>query len=233
MSRKGVCGRASKPYLKRMRCLAMTLLMFAPWPASAHPHIFIDGGLEFIYDDEARLSQVRVTWEYDDFYSLLITEDYKLDGDFDGRLTPPEAQFLAGFDANWIEGYNGDLVIELDGKPLDLSGPLNPTAAMTGGRITTTHLRDVTGLPVSGAGRLTAKMFDPTHYTAYDVIHPVTVAGRQGCSVKKIQPNLDQELEKLQARLAALGPDEDPEDMGFPDVGDAFATEVVISCPGS
>jgi hypothetical protein len=76
-------------------------------------------------------------------------------------------------------------------------------------------------------------MFDPTHYTAYDITRPVTVTGQSGCAVERRLPDLDRELERLQERLAALGPDQNPEEMGFPDVGDAFATEIVVTCPGS
>ena len=211
------------PMLQRMKTLALILALFASSPALAHPHIFIDAGLELIFDNYDQLAQVRVTWEYGEFYSLLITQDYKLDNDFDGRLTSAEETVLAGFDANWIEGYNGDLVITLAGQPLTLSGPLEPTAAMAGGRITSTHLRDVTGTPNVGSEMLSAKMFDPSHYSAYDITRPVTITGRTTCALEKVEPDLDVELQKLQDRLASLGPDANPEEMGFPDVGDAFA----------
>lgn len=216
-----------------MKRLAVILSCLLGTPVLAHPHIFIDAGLELIFDERNRLAQVRVTWEYDEFYSLLITEDYKLDSDFDGHLTPPEEAVLAGFDANWVEGYDGDLKITLGGQPLILSGPKAPTARMENGRITTTHLRDVEGAPQLGGDILSAKMFDPTHYTAYDVTRPVTLTGLDTCALEKIEPNLDVELEKLQERLAQLGPDVNIEEMGFPNVGDAFATEIVVVCPVS
>ncbi len=216
-----------------MKRLAVILSCLVGTPALAHPHIFIDAGLELIFDAQEQLTHVRVTWEYDEFYSLLITEDYSLDSDFDGNLTPSEEAVLAGFDANWVEGYDGDLKITLGGQTLTLSGPNDPTAKMENGRIRTTHLRDVEGTPQLGGAILSAKMFDRTHYTAYEITRPVTLNGADMCALEKIEPNLDEELKKLQDRLAQLGPDVNPEEMGFPDVGDAFATEIVVICPVS
>ena len=60
---------------------------------------------------------MRVTWAYDEFYSLLVLEDMRLDQDADGVLTEAEEQFLSGFDAQWVEGYNGDLVMTAWAKP--------------------------------------------------------------------------------------------------------------------
>ena len=95
-----------------MRWLTTFLTCCLPISAAAHPHVFIDTGLEFIVDDAGQLTHVRVTWVYDEFYSLLVLEDMKLDQDADGVLTDAEEQVLAGFDAQWVEGYNGDLVVQ-------------------------------------------------------------------------------------------------------------------------
>ena len=70
-------------------CLA-ALMILPPAGALAHPHLFIDAGLELVYDDQGALSQVAVEWRYDAFYSLLIVEDLGLDPDGDGILTPQE-----------------------------------------------------------------------------------------------------------------------------------------------
>jgi polyphosphate kinase len=38
------------------------LLVLAPSAASAHPHVFIDGGVDFMFDGEGRIESLRVTW---------------------------------------------------------------------------------------------------------------------------------------------------------------------------
>ncbi|WP_254428612.1 DUF1007 family protein [Ruegeria atlantica] len=198
----------------------------------AHPHVFIDTGLEFIVDDAGQLTHVRVTWAYDELYSLYQLEDMKLDQDFDGVLTENEEKFLAGFDAQWIEGYNGDLVVFADGVPVSLSGPLEPTATTEDGRIVTTHLRAVDGDAVS-ASSLTAKAFDETFYIAYELTRPVTVSGPASCQMDRIDPDIDGQLAQMQAFLLTLDADYDLEENDIPLVGENFATEIFVSCPNT
>lgn len=203
-----------------------------PSAAFAHPHIFIETGLEAIVDAEGRLIQVRVTWTYDEFYSLLVTEDMQLDQDFDGQLTKVEEAQLNGFDMNWDEGYYGDLVGALAGEDLSFSRPHSYTADFAHGKITTTHLRDVEGTPLMVGTELVLSPYDETFYTAYDVTLPVQVTGWQACLVSKIEPDINGQLELLQVQLSELDANSDPEDAGLPNIGAQLATEVRIICAG-
>lgn len=215
-----------------MKWIAVVAALFAT-PLGAHPHIFVDVGLVAIVDDQGRLTGVRVTWAYDALFSLLVTEDKGLDMDGDAVLTPEEEAKLTGFDMQWVEGYNGDLVGTLDGTALTLSRPKEPTAVMRAGRIVTTHLREIAGAPKIGSKTLLFKPFDPTYYNAYDVKMGVSVEGLDGCAISTEPPDLDSEMQKLQDELALLGQDQNTFEMGFPEVGEAFATQVQISCAGS
>ncbi|WP_282022398.1 DUF1007 family protein [Ruegeria faecimaris] len=203
-----------------------------PIPAMTHPHVFIDTGLEFIVDDSGQLTHVRVTWAYDEFYSLLVLEDMKLDQDGDGLLSESEQDFLSGFDAQWDQGYNGDLVVWSEAEVLPLSGPLEPKALMEDGRIVTSHLRSVEGGPVP-ATALSVKAFDETYYTAYDLTRPVTVSGSKTCQIDRFEPDVDGQLAQMQAFLLTLDANYDLEENDIPMVGENFATEIRISCPNT
>lgn len=212
--------------------LALTALL-APLPAAAHPHVFIDAGFEIIIDETGALTHVRTTWAYDEYYSLLISEDRKIDQDFDGVLTEDDTARLTGFDMQWVEGFNGDLDATLDGVPLVLSGPTEPTATIVDGRIVTTHLRAVEGQPVIAGRALSLKPYDPTYYTAYAVALPVTLTGGKGCRIRTVEPDVDAALEEMRQQLLRLDKDADLEENGFPEVGADFATDVQVSCPAS
>ena len=212
-----------------MKSLAFVALL-APSPVLAHPHIFIDVGLEVLVDDSGQMESVRVTWAYDALYSLLITEEFGLDTDGDAVLTPQEEAELAGFDMKWVPGFNGDLLAQLGTEVLALSGPQEPTAVMREGRIVTTHLRRVAQTPKIAGQALVFKPFDPTFYTAYDVRLAVKVTGMDGCQIGKQEPDIDREMQELQAALSLLGQDQDAFEMGFPEVGESFATAIEISC---
>ena len=216
-----------------MRPILALIAALAPLPLAAHPHVFIGTGFEIILDANGALTHVRTTWAYDELYTLMISEDLKVDQDYDGKLTPEEEARLAGFDMQWVEGFNGDLEATLDGAPLVLSGPLEPTARIEGGRVITTHLRAVEGTPGLAGRALSLKPYDPTFYTAYSVTLPVTLTGGDACLIEAVEPDIDAALEEMRQQLLRLDKNADLEENGFPEVGAEFATDVRVSCPAS
>lgn len=213
-----------------MRTLIILLYLVAT-PLWAHPHIFVNTGVEVIMDAQNRLTHLRITWEYDELYSLLVTEDLEVDDDYDEVLTAADLAKLQGFDMKWIEGFNGDLVVTLNKETLALSPPLEPTATMANGKITTTHLRAVLAAPeVAATDVVVINPFDATYYTAYDVTLPVTVTGREGCKLTRKLPDIDDALRRTQAELAELPPDVETDEVGFAGIGERFATQIVLTC---
>ena len=184
-------------------------------------------------DETGQLTHIRVTWVYDEYYSLLITEDLGIDRDYDGLLTQAEKNLLTGFDMNWIEGYNGDLDATLNGEALSLSGPTEPTATLEAGRIVTTHLRSVSNTPSLTGGSLSLQPYDETYYTAYEVTMPVTLSPQAACLIERIEPNIDSALAEMRDMLLRIEPDADLEENDFPLIGAKFATDIRVSCPAS
>ncbi len=229
----------SAPMVRGMQPkLLLPALIFAavtPVTVSAHPHVFVDTGFALEFDKNNQLVQIKVTWQYDEFYSLLITEDLFLDNDGDGKLTPSEAERLVGFDTNWDEGFNGDLEIRAGGDLLTLSGPVNPTTDLVEGRIVSTHIRQLETPMAMQAGPFSIKAFDPSFYTAYEIILPVTLSDNlQGlCLLERIEPDIVGGLAIMQAQLLRLDADADLEENDIPLMGGEFATEILVTCPAS
>ncbi|WP_246057710.1 DUF1007 family protein [Arenibacterium halophilum] len=215
-----------------MKHLIYICAVLLPSLAGAHPHIFVDTGVELIADDAGRLAQVKVTWAYDDYYSLLIAQDLGIDQDFDGQASDADRETLTGFDMKWIEGFNGDLALRIDGAEVALSRPIAPTADLTGGRIITTHLRDVADTPVLGGAMVEVLPYDATYYTAYDVTLPVRVTGAEACMIETALPDIQGKLAELQDQLQLLDRDTDIADTDLPQPGAAFATRITVQCPG-
>ncbi len=199
---------------------------------AAHPHIFVDTGFELVTNDAGQLTHVRVTWEYDEFYSLLITEDLALDGDGDGVLTKAELETLTGFDMKWIDGFNGDLMLTVQDGAIAMSKPREVTASYSGGRITTTHLRALEK-PVPAGEALVIKAYDATYYTAYELSRPVTVSGGGKCDAQLKAPEMDDGLKALQQQLSALDAGSEPQDVGLPNIGAQLAGSVDVTCVAS
>lgn len=211
-----------------MRILAALFLSLLAAPLGAHPHVFVNTGLVLVIDAKNRLTHVQVTWEYDELYSLLVTEDLGVDDDYDGVLNASDLATLTGFDTNWVAGYNGDLVGEVNGAPITLSGPSAPTAALQDGKVITSHLRSIKGAPKVD-GPIVFRPYDGEFYTAYDVGLPVRIQGRSGCDVTMNVPDAAA-LAMTKAEIAALPEDYDMEAAGLGNIGARFATEVIVTC---
>ncbi len=200
--------------------------------AAAHPHIFIDTGLEVILDAEGRADAVRVVWVYDDFYSLVMLQDRGLDADGDGKLTREEEAKLSGFDMEWDADFNGDLyLLDKGTEPVALGRPHNWSARVEGGRIVSVHVRDiVTPFAVTDAP-LVLQVYDPTYYVAYTILGTplLSGAGAAGCAVQVFEPDLSAAQEQLQAMLQEYTADQSTE-QDFPAVGANFAEEARVTC---
>ena len=206
--------------------------------ATAHPHIFINTGLELQFDDAGMLAAVRIVWGYDSFYSLSTLTDLGLDPDADEVLTAAELARLQGFDMQWMAGFEGDTYLQQGTRMVKLGGPLSPDAKVIGGHIVTTHLRRVlpAAAPVDPAdGPLVIRVYDPTYCTAYEITLPVLFIGRQDCDAKLVLPDETAANAALAAALSALGPTQTLEDAGVDvaaAVGGAFAPQVTVTCSG-
>lgn len=198
-------------------------------PALAHPHVWIDAGIEVILNDRNEATGVRVSWTYDDLYSLYVVGDMGLDPDWDGKLTPEEVARLSGFDMAWDADFPGDTYALLGEAPLALSRPSDWTASYAGGKITSTHLRSFDAPVPVGKVPLVLQAYDPGYYVAYGIAALPVLTGGKGCSARTFEPDVDAEEEKLLAALSEYTPDVDLE-AEFPAVGANFAEEVRVTC---
>ena len=203
------------------------VLALLPAAAPAHPHVFIATGLAAVTDDAGMLLGVEVTWEYDDYYSLLIFEDMGLDADFDGVLTAEELAALQGFDLQWDAGFEGDTYLTRDGAPLRLGAPEARQTTVAEGRIRSRHFRPLAE-PVAAEG-VVIQAYDPTYYSAYTV--SLGASAGPGCAAEVTPPDLDRAYSLVEELLYAMPADAGEE--AYPEVGAAFADTVRLTCAGS
>lgn len=212
-------------------CLA-ALMILPPVGAWAHPHLFIDAGLELVYDDQGALEQVAVEWRYDAFYSLLIIEDLGLDPDGDGILTPEEEAALQGFDAAWEPGFDGRLYLGVEGRRIALRDGRDFTARYEDGQLVSRHWRDLE-TPLDGAQPLLVQVYDPEYYVQFSIPEPPAITGAECRADLRMGDPFAAADAYARAVAEALGEgaETSPEqEMLVVDIGSVGADEVRVHC---
>ena len=209
--------------------VVVAAMAVVPTAAHAHPHLFIDTGIEVVVDAQNRATGVRITWSYDDLFSLSVIADKQMDTDWDGRLTAEELTRLSGFDMNWDAGYPGDTYALVGDVDLPLSRAKDFSARYEDGKITTVHLRTFDAPVPIGDVPLIIQVYDPGFYTAYTVMPNPLVTGGSGCVAVAYGPDIDAADEALKAALAEYSADADLE-ADFPAIGKNYAEEVRVTC---
>jgi len=211
--------------LPRSAALLATLVAGAVGPASAHPHVFIDGGLDFVFDDAGRLRSLEVTWIYDPLTSLFMLEDLGLTAS--EPLAPADRERLAAYQTEWVPEFEGDSYLRHGGETVGLSGPVTPRADVRAGQIVIVFRRDL-DTPIRPGDRTVAEVYDPTYFTAYRITEAPELEGAaEGCraEVEPFEPTSG--LAAIQERLLAIPIDGEPDD---PDIGALFAEKIHLTC---
>jgi ABC-type uncharacterized transport system substrate-binding protein len=78
---------------KKTACMLLFALTFpmASAEVSAHPHVWIDSTIEFVFSAQ-QVAGVRVTYLFDEMYSLTMINQYDQDGN--GLFSPKEERRL-------------------------------------------------------------------------------------------------------------------------------------------
>jgi ABC-type uncharacterized transport system substrate-binding protein len=209
----------------------MALAALPAAPVAAHPHVFVDAGVEIVFDEAGRIAGVRLSWTYDEFFSLMLTEDLGLDPDGDLAMTEPELAALSQSVLDWPADFGGDVFVLQDGRLLELGPRTEASVAYVGGQVIERHFRPLE-MPVAAGTPVSVQVYDPFYYVAYEISPDIILQGAEDCAaeLRKADLNAAYSLvdELLYGRPASdVGPDE-----AFPEVGEAFSDTVVVSCTG-
>ncbi|SMO98836.1 ABC-type uncharacterized transport system, substrate-binding protein [Paracoccus laeviglucosivorans] len=217
----------------RALTLAVVTLLAGLQTATAHPHVFIDADAALVFNKTGQWAAIRVTWTYDEFYSLMMIEDAQLDANGDGIPEPERLNAFAGKDVDWAAGFPGHILVEHKGAPVVLGPPLEHRAAYENDRIKTSHLRPLEyPVKVTAADPLFLRLYDPEYFVAYDTPRKPTIQGDAECKVARRPPDTSGQQDLL-AQLQQL--DMETSSIAFmhmPDVGITFADGFLVTCGG-
>ncbi len=94
-------------------CFLLLLLFFVASPAYAHPHVFIDNKLTFMFDAKG-LAGISVQWTFDAMYSSAIIFDFD---DGDSVFSEQESAVVKKENFNNLKEYGYFVDVVIDGTP--------------------------------------------------------------------------------------------------------------------
>lgn len=223
------CPRTPATTARMIRHLALAL--FAAGPAAAHPHMFVTATVEVRIDDDGLLLGVGVIWAYDEFFSLLVTEELGIDPDGDLVLTPAETEALRVY-LEWPADFEGDMYLSSNDTPLPLAPLAEHEVSFTDAVVQEAFYRPLATPQDTVFAPVDVRIYDPFYYVAYEIVPAVVVTGRGGCVATLVKPDLlaaNKLVDELLPGRAAsdVGPDEQ-----FPEVGLAFSDTIRVACGG-
>ena len=141
--------------------------LIAAAPASAHPHVFVENKVAFVFD-EGKVTALRLSWAFDEVFSdsLLMQFDADGDGTFDaleskavGKGTLPNLKMFHYFSYIWV-----------DGKELDPIEPVDFVASADDKRVVTFRMTVPLPQPVDPrTAALATEIYDREYYVQVDL----------------------------------------------------------------
>lgn len=195
--------------------------------AHAHPHVFIDGGVDFRFDDSAKLSSLEVTWLYDEFETLYILAANQLALNDAGGLDEPDRLTLEQAFSAWPDDFDGSAHLTHNGQTVVLKWPTDPQVELVNGRIQATFTRDLE-TPMDMRGReAEVAFYESTYFFAFKVTNTPRLEGAGGCAADVIPFSPDPNDASLLLKLAQLSREETPD---TENVGLLFADRIALRC---
>lgn len=211
--------------------LPLLLACLLPAPALAHPHVFVDSRVEVLMDGSL-VTAVRLTWTYDEFFSLVLTQDLGLDPDADAVLTAQELAALSASLTDWPPDFTGDLVLTHGEEPVPLAPRTGHSIDFVDGKVVETHTRPLAAPVDAAAAALVVENYDPYYYVSYAILPEATLTGAASCEAAVVAADPDAAQAEVDALYQGLDVAGAGPEVQLPPVGYAFSDRVEVRCDG-
>ncbi|MCT4607632.1 MAG: DUF1007 family protein [Pelagimonas sp.] len=209
-------------------CAGGALAALGASPALAHPHVFVDGGVDFQFNADRQLQSLQVTWLYDAFETLYMLSAEGMNLTPQGTLDEADRLELVRRLSNWPEDFDGSAHLKIDGAEIALDWPSGLDAQMIDGRLQLTFTRALSD-PLDLRG-ITAEVafFESTYFFDFTLTKAPELRGNaMGCGPQVIPFDPDSNDQELLDVLAKLSREETS---GIDNVGAFFADQIILRC---
>ncbi len=204
--------------------VAALALAAACGSAAAHPHVWIDLRTEVEFDDRQRVAALRVSWRFDEFYSLFAVEG--LDKNADGVLDADELRPLAELNVTSLKEVDYFTHLKVDGVDAAFGAVSDYVSTFQDGILSLEFVIPLQ-TPVDPLQAVVSFVsYDPTFYIAVEPLlqDPVGFAGSPPPQCRAV------EEEGGAGETATLSEVDFLDPVVSSDIGALYATEFTIAC---
>jgi ABC-type uncharacterized transport system substrate-binding protein len=213
--------------------LAAALMTGGATSVAAHPHVWTTVRSEIVFGPDHRVTGIRHTWTFDEFYTAMAVEG--LDTNEDGTYSKEELGPLAKINVESLKEFDYFTFVHLageDDKFLKLKPPVDYWAEYANG-VLTLHFTLPLETPADTHGQPVAvDVYDPSFFVAFgfatEKAVTLTGADTKGCTAEIAQPDAETAASAkalTESFFSQLGPGSN--------FGSQFAQTVTIKCKDS
>lgn len=207
---------------------ALLATLAAAPPVSAHPHVYVDTRIGFIFGEGRTLEALEVSWRFDAYLTLYSLAEEDIAPNAEGGLDPAAAEHMARVYADWQPSFDGFAKLALDGAVVPLGRPEDFTARLVDGELEIAFRRALPEPAPLGSVRAEVAVYEETYYYAATVADEPTISGdADGCAATLNPYQPTSMLSALQSTLFDLGREETP---SIESVGALFADRIELEC---
>lgn len=210
----------------RLPSLIVTTLLAASAPALAHPHVWVVGTTDILFDAQGRITGLRQNWAFDEMYSAFATQGL---GEKGKQPTREDLAPLAKTNVDSLAEFGYFTAARAGGKRLDFEEPKDYWLEATDKGIVSLHFTLPLKTPVDGKKPFSFQTYDPTFFVSFSTDkgkEATLVNAPSGCSMSAVDPAplLAADQQKLsQAASDNFSPGAE--------LSIKLSTRIVVACP--
>jgi ABC-type uncharacterized transport system substrate-binding protein len=155
---------------------ALLALLGRAEPVAAHPHVWIDAVVTFVFED-GQLVGLRHNWRFDEFFGSFVIEEHDVDGD--GAFDAAEIGAIRDSAFSALREYDYFTHVRVDGDELPLDEVSAFTARVEDGVLVYEFAMPLPDLIDPGQRAVSASVYDVEYYVEVllDQYDPVRFEG--------------------------------------------------------
>jgi len=163
--------------------VAVLLVAAFPTQVLAHPHVWITGNEQILFNRQGEIAGVTHAWVFDQMYSAFATQGLGKNG---GIATKEELAPLAKTNVESLAEFEYFTFAKIAGTKVEFGAPINYWLEERPDKLVALHFTLPLKTPVALHKFLTLQVYDPTYFVAFSLRDkdPIDLINApKGCSV--------------------------------------------------